>query len=153
MVTTTYRLGLRQHLLTVLPMVAFSVALLVTSGVDAAHLAISAGVWSVFGWTTWWLSEVTLTTEGVTRRGHGPKLVRWRDIQAVRVEPMLGSRTVILDVGTRSRRLRTPITGPLQRDPDFDAPDSSPVRISDLEKEVRRLSDELTRIKDRGGKH
>ena len=32
----------------------------------------------------------------------------------------------------------------------FDAPDASPTRISELEKEVRRLSDELGRIKDHG---
>ncbi len=38
------------------------------------------------------------------------------------------------------------------RDPDFDAPDTPPVRISELEREIRRLSEELSRLKDRTGK-
>jgi S1-C subfamily serine protease len=36
------------------------------------------------------------------------------------------------------------------RDPDFELPDPGPGRISELEKEVRRLSDELSRMKDHG---
>jgi serine protease DegQ len=40
----------------------------------------------------------------------------------------------------------------VMRDPDFDAAGAPPVRISDLEREVRRLSDELTRLKGRTGK-
>ena len=41
-----------------------------------------------------------------------------------------------------------PLPDWVTRDPDFDAPDAGPGRISELEKEVRRLSDELSRIKD-----
>lgn len=43
-----------------------------------------------------------------------------------------------------------PLPDWVTRDPDFDLPEGSPGRISELEKEVRRLSDELTRMKESG---
>jgi S1-C subfamily serine protease len=49
-------------------------------------------------------------------------------------------------------RSPSPLPEWVTRDPEADAPDAPPLRISELEKEIRRLSDELSRIKDRGGK-
>ena len=43
-----------------------------------------------------------------------------------------------------------PLPDWVTRDPDFELPDPGPGRISELEKEVRRLSDELSRMKDHG---
>ena len=48
------------------------------------------------------------------------QLLPWDDVQAVEVDSMLGTRSVVL-VGVNHRyRLRAPVTGPLQKDEDFD---------------------------------
>jgi hypothetical protein len=64
----------------------------------------------------------TLTPDGVLVRNLRRRAIAWHELAAIRVEPMLGTRTVVLyERSGRRTRLRLPATGPLYRDPAFDA--------------------------------
>ena len=80
------------------------------------------------------------------------QLARW--VAATRPATTVELVWVRDEVGHNGRavlgRSPDPLPDWVTRDPDFDAPDASPGRISELEKEVRRLSDELSRMKDHG---
>ncbi len=63
----------------------------------------------------------TIDGTGVHLRGLTRQTVPWEQIQDVEVSPVLGSQQVRLRLaGGGTKRLRAPITGPLQRDPEFD---------------------------------
>jgi len=57
------------------------------------------------------------------------------------------------ETGMNGRTVVTESSGPMPnwiaRDPDLDLPEPGPARITELEKEIRRLSDELQRLKPR----
>ena len=68
-----------------------------------------------------WRDGVTLTAAGPVVRGFRSRLVPWTAIRDVRTESSFGSRFVVLVEPTRRTRMPAPITGPLQRDPDFES--------------------------------
>jgi hypothetical protein len=64
----------------------------------------------------------TLTPGGVLVHSIRRRTVAWPDLAAIRIERMTGTRTPVLyELNGRRTRLRMPATGPLFRDPDFDA--------------------------------
>src|SRR5262249_25893806 len=80
------------------------------------------------------------------------QLARW--VAATRPSTSVELVWVRDEVGHTGRAVLGQSPDPLPewvtRDPDFDLPESGPGRISELEKGVRRLSDELSRIKAQG---
>jgi hypothetical protein len=64
---------------------------------------------------------ITLTASAAVVHGLRRRTVPWSDVQAVMIEPLLGSRTVVIhEAGGRRTRLRAPITGFLSWDSDFE---------------------------------
>ncbi len=64
----------------------------------------------------------TLTPRGVLVHSIRRRTVAWHDLAAIRVERLTGTRTPVLyRRDGRRTRLRMPATGPLFRDPDFEA--------------------------------
>lgn len=85
---------------------------------------------------------------------HPEQLARW--VAATRPGTAVELVWVRDEVGHTGRAVLGQSPDPLPdwvtRDPDFAPPEASPVRISELEREIRRLGDELTRLKDRTSK-
>ena len=64
----------------------------------------------------------TLTPEALRVHNFGSRAIPWRDIQSIAVQPLLGSRTIVVrEHSGRRTRLRAPVSGPLYRDPEFDS--------------------------------
>ncbi|MFF7986606.1 hypothetical protein ACFZDK_47285 [Streptomyces sp. NPDC007901] len=120
-----YRLTRLQRLLSALPSVivtAFQV-LLWLSGGSSGPVLFTLAMWAVllpvalivprpFG--------VTLTPSAAVVRNLRRRTIPWSNVQAVRVESLLGSRTVVIyEAGGRATRLRAPITGFLNWDRGF----------------------------------
>jgi serine protease Do len=85
---------------------------------------------------------------------HPEQLARW--VAATRPGTSVELVWVRDEIGHTAQvvlgRSADPLPDWVTRDPDFDPPEAPPARISELEREIRRLSDELTRLKDRSGK-
>ena len=65
---------------------------------------------------------VTLTAEFLQVHSIRPRLIAWRDIQWITIEPLLWTQTVVvLESSGRRTRLRAPSTGPLFWDRNFEA--------------------------------
>lgn len=64
---------------------------------------------------------ITLTPSAAIVHNLRRRTIPWADIQAIQIEPLLGSRTVVLhEASGRRTRLRAPITGPLSWDRRFE---------------------------------
>ena len=121
--TRTFRLTARQRLeslvgvapILVLPLVfppdSVAVLLMQEVGLVLAWLAVSAAKWRV---------GVTLTAAGAAVGGLRARLVPWTAIQDVSTESLFGGRFVVLVQPTGRTRLPAPVTGLLQRDPEFE---------------------------------
>ena len=64
----------------------------------------------------------TLTQEALRVHNFRARVIPWRDIQSIAVQPLLGSRTIVVrEHSGRRTRLRAPVSGPLYSDPEFDS--------------------------------
>ena len=64
----------------------------------------------------------TLTPQGIVVRGLSTQYVPWQQIARIDTYNVMGGRGVVLRLATGgNKRLRAPMSAPLQRDPDFDA--------------------------------
>jgi hypothetical protein len=91
------------------------------AGVLKFDLICCAVFMLAFGLQLRWYGA-TLTPSGVLVHSIRRRTVAWHDLAAIRVERLTGTRTPVLyERDGRRTRLRMPATGPLFRDPDFDA--------------------------------
>lgn len=120
-----YRLTPLQRVLPVLPLVV---------------CALGAHIWGVMTWGETFSAEVgmwvalpfvlmipfppfgvTLTPSAAIVYKFRRRTIPWADVQAIRVEPYQGARTVVIyEAGGRRTRLRAPITGFLSWDRSFE---------------------------------
>jgi hypothetical protein len=122
-----YRLIRLQRVLPVLPFAVLVVGLdtwRLTSEPFGSEIAMSFGMWAgllsgmlilgrYFGIT---LTESTAIVHNLRRR-----TIQWSNVQAIRVEPFQGTRTVVIyEAGGRRTRLRAPLTGFLNWDRSFE---------------------------------
>ncbi|MFK0157756.1 hypothetical protein ACIQVK_37535 [Streptomyces sp. NPDC090493] len=64
---------------------------------------------------------VTLTPTTAVVHSFRRRTIPWADVQAIQIESVLGSRTVVIyEAGGRQTRLRAPMTGFLNRDRSFE---------------------------------
>ncbi|MCP3819298.1 hypothetical protein NLX86_14660 [Streptomyces sp. A3M-1-3] len=64
---------------------------------------------------------ITLTTSAAVVHNFRRRVIPWSDVQAIRIEPLMGSRTVVLhEANGRRTRLRAPMTGFLSWDRRFE---------------------------------
>ncbi|MFE2095893.1 hypothetical protein [Streptomyces sp. NPDC059468] len=121
-----YRLTRLQRLLSALP-AFFIVALQVLLWLDGGPfgpLRFSLLVWAVLLPVALITSRpfgVTLTPSAAVVHNFRRRTVPWSNVQAVRIESLFGSRTVVIyETGGRRTRLRAPITGFLSWDRSFE---------------------------------
>ncbi|MEU9346847.1 hypothetical protein AB0D74_37135 [Streptomyces sp. NPDC048278] len=70
---------------------------------------------------TSWRFGVTLTPSAAVAHGFRRRTVPWSNVQAIRIESILGSRNVVIyEAGGRHTRLRAPMTGFLSWDRNFE---------------------------------
>jgi hypothetical protein len=96
--------------------------LLAIAGGSGGGFQLLLGV--VFTAYYFWFARfgATLTPQGVIVRGLTTQRIPWQQIAAVDTYRALGGTGVVLRMaGGGSKRLRAPVTAPLQRDPDFQA--------------------------------
>ncbi|MFI6335947.1 hypothetical protein [Streptomyces sp. NPDC050535] len=91
----------------------YSGGLIAVSVVWAAALVLGGALPSYFG--------ITLTPAAAVVHNLRRRTIPWSDVQAIGVEPLLGTRTVVIhEVSGRRTRLRAPITGFLAWDRGFE---------------------------------
>ncbi|MEU6199934.1 hypothetical protein [Streptomyces sp. NPDC047061] len=123
-----YRLTVLQRLLPMLPTIVIVMSSQVVfrlEGDPTGPLLVSAvvlcGVLPLLGLITSWSLGITLTPSAAVVHAFRRRTVPWSDVQAIRIEPLLGSRTVVIyEAGGRCTRLRAPSTGILSWDRDFE---------------------------------
>ncbi|MFJ4829468.1 hypothetical protein ACIP79_06015 [Streptomyces sp. NPDC088747] len=117
----------RQRVLPVLPAVFGGLAfagLLGTDGTYSGGQVAVAALWAaalVLGSLLPFRFGVTLTPSAAVVHNLRRRTIPWSDVQAIRVEPVLGTSTVVIyEVSGRRTRLRAPTTGFLAWDRGFD---------------------------------
>ncbi|MFG2299801.1 hypothetical protein [Actinacidiphila glaucinigra] len=123
-----YRLTPFQGVLPVLPFVVLTMAVNIwdwmTWAPSRAHMAETFGMWLVMLLVMLTISAyfgVTLTQSTAVVHNFRRRTIQWANVQAIRVEPFQGARTVVLyEAGGRRTRLRAPITGFLSWDRGFE---------------------------------
>ena len=121
-----YRLTRRQRLLSVLPAVVvmpFQVLLWLDGG-PIGPVCVSLLTWGVLAPVALIISRpfgVTLTPSAAIVHNLRRRTIPWSNVQAIRIESLFGSRTVVIyEAGGRRTRLRAPITGFLSWDRGFE---------------------------------
>lgn len=123
-----YRLTVLQRLLPVLPGFVFVVPSQVLLWLDGGSLASTVVpvllIWGVLlplVQITSRRSGVTLTPTAAVVHNLRRRTIPWADVQAIRIESVLGSRTVVIyEAGGRHTRLRAPMSGFLSWDRGFE---------------------------------
>jgi hypothetical protein len=91
---------------------------------SGAEVAETAGMWAALTFVLLITARhfgVTLTQSTAIVHNFRRRSIRWADVQAIRIEPFGGTRTVVIyEVGGRRTRLRAPLTGFLSWDREFD---------------------------------
>ncbi len=121
-----YRLTRRQRLLTAVPAIvvmAFQVLFWLDGG-PFGPVLVSLLMWAVLlpvAPITARYFGVTLTPSAAVVHNLRRRTIPWSNVQAVQIEHLLGSRTVVIyEAGGRRTRLRAPITGFLSWDRSFE---------------------------------
>lgn len=121
-----YRLTRPQRLLSAFPMIiaaCFQILLWLDGG-PFQPLSFTLLLWGVLvllALTTTRTLGVTLTPSAAVAHNFRRRTIRWSNVQAVQVETLLGSRTVVIhEAGGRTTRLRAPVTGFLNWDRRFE---------------------------------
>lgn len=118
-----YRLTRLQCLLSMLPgiiVVAFQVLLWLDGGPSAPVLVSELLVWGVLPIASR-LFGVTLTPSAAIVHNLGRRTIPWSSVQAIQIESLFGSRTVVIyEAGGRRTRLRAPISAFLNWDRSFE---------------------------------
>ncbi|MFJ9868880.1 hypothetical protein [Streptomyces sp. NPDC101165] len=121
-----YRLTRLQRLLSVLPAIVVT-AFQVLSWLDGGPYGpvfVSLLMWGVLLPVALIISRpfgVTLTPSAAIVRNLRRRTIPWSNVQAIQIESLFGSRTVVIyEAGGRRTRLRAPITGFLSWDRSFE---------------------------------
>ncbi|MEV5849180.1 hypothetical protein AB0M32_45150 [Streptomyces sp. NPDC051985] len=121
-----YRLTRLQRLLSVLPVIMVTAfqTLLWLSGGSSGPVLLTLALWAVLlllGLIVPRPFGVTLTPSAAVAHNLRRRTIPWSNVQAIQVESLLGSRTVVIyEAGGRATRLRAPVTGFLNWDRDFE---------------------------------
>ncbi|MFE1886521.1 YdbT family protein [Streptomyces diastatochromogenes] len=121
-----YRLTHLQRLLSLLPAIAATAfqVLFWLDGGPSAPLFGSLLMWGVLWPVMLIISRpfgITLTPSAAIVHNLRRRTVPWLNVQAIQIESLFGSRTVVIyEAGGRRTRLRAPITGFLSWDRDFE---------------------------------
>ncbi|MEV7244105.1 hypothetical protein AB0N92_23060 [Streptomyces sp. NPDC093248] len=118
-----YRLTPLQCLLSMLPgiiIVASQILFWLDGGPSGLYLVSELLVWCVVPIASR-LFGVTLTPSAAIVHNLRRRTIPWSSVQAIQIESLLGSRTVVIyEAGGRRTRLRAPITASLNRDRCFE---------------------------------